>query len=342
MVGSKRQTVFVTDTPENFVVNNRLIDGFVAYSGITKGAFIQGAIQNETRPKDPQLESLEIGYVHGEVSDLSIIAAFFRRAGDDVDRGMPRFNCGHVLDRTRTYLRDCLCKEPYAREDGLWASEAVSLMSSEWDAREYDAKSFYEIAELIEKQDAMPSKPISQNMGVKEGFLFSLILEMDKAIQEWGDADAMKRYDKVPLSIPMNSGRDSLVIPHPKHYAILNPLDAPLSSCAAVVSVRNKGTLEVPYFIFFSNFDPCEFTVQLKESLHAAMASICPDYARVLEMKVEPKMENGKCVNVDAHLNSPYPGFFPIEDSDSISLAYDERASRNRLPFIIRGRVSAQ
>lgn len=340
MAVKKRQLAIVFDTEENYAVDTRILNGLAASRGISKSALVQNSLEKCTRPHDPQLNNLSIEYVNGALSDLSVIASFFRRAGEDVERGMPRCNCGAILDATRSYLLNYLDRKPRELEDGLRVAEKISLLSHEWHAREYTAASFFEVAELLEAQDSMPLLSRARESSRRDGSFFEIVLMMDTAASEWSDPRQMDKYGKDSLSLSMNHGKDTLVIPHAGSYRILNPLDAPSSSCAAVVSVRNKGSLDIPFFVIFANEPPSDFSAEQKSAFNEAMASVCPGYARALEMKVEPRFEGGECINAEEHIHSPYPGFFHVNDSDDEILLAGSNVTSFDFPFIIRGNHS--
>lgn len=337
MVNKKKQMAFVFDSDENFILDTRIIGSLAEYRGMSKGALVQQLIERGARPSDPLLDAALSAYVKGEISDLSVMESFFRRAGRDVERGMPRYNCGGVLDATRSYLANYPDREPFEAEDGLRATEKLALLCREWHSREFVAASYFEVAELLKAQGSMPLLSRAYDSSRKEGCFFELVLTMDRAVSEWNDPQMMRKYDKASLSLSMNNGKDTLVIPHSGSYHVLNPLDAPSSSHAAVVSVRNKGSLDIPFFIIFVNEPPSGFSAEQKSAFNGAIASICPDYARALEMKVEPRFEGGECVNAEEHLHSPYPGFFNVNDSDVESFLAGSNVISFDYPRIIRG-----
>lgn len=94
-------------------------------------------------------------------------------------------------------------------------------------------------------------------------------------------------------------------------WVVVNPEAEQHAICACVVSVRNAPQ-GMPHFLYFSDKAVNELTREELDQIDMSIARICPLYQEVLDNKVPPIMEDGRCINAEAHLKSPYPGYFNL------------------------------
>ena len=104
-----------------------------------------------------------------------------------------------------------------------------------------------------------------------------------------------------------------VIIPDSSDWVVINEVNAPSSTRATVIEIKNGERFDTPHFIYFDN---AETSTKLMDK---AILAVFPDYEKVLKARVEPVMDaNGVCLNLEQVRNAPIPGYFPAREHDPI------------------------
>lgn len=94
-------------------------------------------------------------------------------------------------------------------------------------------------------------------------------------------------------------------------WVVVNPSKERQALCACVISVRNAPE-GMPHFLYFLDKAVNELSRDELDCIDEEIVKVFSLYQEVLKKKVPPIMEGGRCVNAEAHLKSPYPGYFNL------------------------------
>lgn len=94
-------------------------------------------------------------------------------------------------------------------------------------------------------------------------------------------------------------------------WVVVNPDREHQASYACVISVRNTPE-GIPHFLYFLDKAVNKLSRDELDRIDEEIVQVFPLYQEVLDKKVPPIMEGGRCVNAEAHLVSPYPGYFNL------------------------------
>lgn len=316
------------DSQESYELLSDVLAALSAHRNTTKSVLAQRAMEGELLPRDRTVRSWLDLYREGGLTALGLMALFFRRAGDDVKRGVVRANCQPIVDLVIDYLVNWCPRKPYELPDGRWVKELISLYRTRWRRKEHDPDSYFELADMLERQDGMPDISRFTAPGDEEGFVYELLLAMDSVVAEWGDPARMRTYGAEPMRVAMSDG-DELVVPDPGLYRVLNILDAPASAHASVLRVRDRGIADVPTFIVFS-CRPCGAMGEewFRRCAHAA-ATLCTEFA-------ERTDDEGKLRVAEEYVSSPTLLMYTVGDDATGGLfSFDDGLAG---PYVVRGR----
>lgn len=94
-------------------------------------------------------------------------------------------------------------------------------------------------------------------------------------------------------------------------WVVVNPDQEHQASYACVISVRNAPQ-GFPHFLYFASKAINQLSREELDLIDEQIVRVFPAYQKVLAKKVEPIIKGGRCINAEAHLKSPYPGYFNL------------------------------
>ena len=113
-----------------------------------------------------------------------------------------------------------------------------------------------------------------------------------------------------PMKKIQMQGR-SLIVPDSDDWIVVNPCDAPYSTVATVVEIRNGAEYNMPHFVYFEDGNAPTNVID------RAILAVYPAYRKVLDAKVDIQVDaQGEYVNLDEWANAPTPGYFPAQPNN--------------------------
>ena len=133
-----------------------------------------------------------------------------------------------------------------------------------------------------------------------------------------GDYEIQEEKDEESNMIKIKLADGYLLIP--SDWIVVNPERAEVCRYAAVLECRNSLKYGVPHFIYFNNFKhACDYTEHMEAEFFSLCRRAWPRFSEIQELSEKNKLvpdpnNNGKFLNVEAHLATPIIGLFHIDE----------------------------
>lgn len=112
----------------------------------------------------------------------------------------------------------------------------------------------------------------------------------------------------ITTSQPMRSIRmegKRVLIPDSEDWIVINEKDAPRSTQATIVEIKNGARFGAPHFVYFDRG-----TARAAE-IDEAILEVYPAYSEILSARVQPAYDaHGRIINLEEYAEAPLPGYF--------------------------------